>query len=71
MRHKPGEYRFEADTFQIWYINSVMKLKLRTLEDTYIVCIVGSGIPSGQYLGSFDTVNYRVIGHKIVPDLDT
>ena len=31
-----------------------MTLTLRVLEATDVVCIVGSGIPGGQYLGSCD-----------------
>ena len=31
-----------------------MRLLLRVLEATDIVCIVGSGIPGGRYLGSSD-----------------
>ena len=46
-----------------------MTLKLHALEAIYIVCILGSGIPSGRYLSSCDTVNYHVLGHTLVPDL--
>ena len=40
-----------------------MILTLHALKDTDKVCIVGSGIPGGQYLGSCDPV---AMGHIIV-----
>ena len=42
---------------------------MHTLEDTYIVCIMGIRIPIRPYLSSWATVNSRVMGHTIVPDL--
>ena len=42
-----------------------MLLSLRVLEATDVVCIVGSVIPGGRYLGSSDPSS----GAYVVPDL--
>ena len=47
-----------------------MILTFFEMGDTDIVCIVGSGIPSGRYLRSGEPDNSHVLGHKIVRNMD-